>query len=295
MRHTIFLVLLSLVNGCCDNPAFAQTIVSTSQSPQIISAWSSGGSGSDTPKVYSGTPKVTPKVDPIERVPVSVPVAPAAPSEWPEDVTVELWSADWCGLCPAVKASLKELQANVVIHEAQYDQNTKKFTGAAAARHISALPYMIFMRDGEDISRFAGNASSDTILAAAKRAAATSTQTAAEPQRKEVVSSQGQQSGSISYRSVSRPRWNVEGNWNPSREYVLQHLRNNSNHRGKFWQSWPLESWTRGQLLALHDDDHVGRVQSTTSSSPSVLVSQPVQFRSYSPIVRRSYCPTCPR
>jgi len=65
----------------------------------------------------------------------------------------------------------------------------------------------------------------------------------------------------VSYRSQWPPVWSVNGNRNPSRSYLLSHLRSNANHRGKFWQSWPLESWTREQLAALHDDDHVGRVR----------------------------------
>jgi len=62
------------------------------------------------------------------------------------------------------------------------------------------------------------------------------------------------------YRSQWPPRWTIDGNRQPSRQQYLSHLRNNSNHRGKAWQSYPLESWSREQLAALHDDDHVGRV-----------------------------------
>ena len=62
------------------------------------------------------------------------------------------------------------------------------------------------------------------------------------------------------YRSQWPPQWTIDGDRQPSRQKYLTHLRGNSNHRGKFWQSYPLESWTREQLAALHDDDHVNRV-----------------------------------
>jgi hypothetical protein len=63
-----------------------------------------------------------------------------------------------------------------------------------------------------------------------------------------------------SYRSVWPPKWDVLGNKLPTREYLLSHLRNHENHKGKHWQKWYLESWKRDQLAALHDDDHTDNV-----------------------------------
>lgn len=113
---------------------------------------------------------------------------------------------------------------------------------------------------------------------------------------------------SLQYRAQWPPQWNVEGHWNASREYYLSHLRSHPNHRGKFWQAYPLESWSREQLAALHDDDHNGRVQRLDGSAAAVrqpimtTVSQPVYRQVMSqPSVRRSSrtlrmrsCPTCP-
>lgn len=99
---------------------------------------------------------------------------------------------------------------------------------------------------------------------------------------------------SPAYRSQWPPRWNVEGVWNGSRDFYLRHLRTNPNHRNKFWQSWPLETWSREQLAALHDDDHVGRVRRTiTVPTGYQTVSRPV----YRSVVRSSSsCPNgrCP-
>lgn len=109
---------------------------------------------------------------------------------------------------------------------------------------------------------------------------------------------------SLQYRSQWPPMWNVEGKWNASRDFYLSHLRNHPNHRGKFWQAYPLETWSREQLAALHDDDHNGRVarldgttsiarQSimTTARQPAARSSMPI--RRSSPLRMRS-CPTCP-
>jgi len=106
------------------------------------------------------------------------------------------------------------------------------------------------------------------------------------------------------YRSQWPPTWNVNGDWNASREKYLNHLRNNANHKGKFWQSYPLETWTRGQLAALHDDDHVHRVRRldvypvSPESSGSGVTYQSVSKKQAAPLVLRQQagCPNgqCP-
>ena len=63
-----------------------------------------------------------------------------------------------------------------------------------------------------------------------------------------------------SYRSEWPPRWTLNGDRSPSKGKLLNHLRNDSQHRGKHWQEWYLESWSREQLSALHSDDHNNRV-----------------------------------
>lgn len=63
------------------------------------------------------------------------------------------------------------------------------------------------------------------------------------------------------YREKSTASWRPDGgrdNW--THETLLSHLRNGSQHKGKAWQSWPLELLTFGQLIAIHDDDHEGKI-----------------------------------
>ena len=65
--------------------------------------------------------------------------------------------------------------------------------------------------------------------------------------------------------------WSVDGKWSASKSYLLSHLRNNRNHRGKFFQRHKLESWSYAELQSLHSDDHEGVRRSKTSvTKPSV-------------------------
>ena len=48
--------------------------------------------------------------------------------------------------------------------------------------------------------------------------------------------------------------WSVEGNFNPSRDYVIQHLR--SVHGGYLQANWNIETWSQEELLSAHDDIH---------------------------------------
>lgn len=57
-------------------------------------------------------------------------------------------------------------------------------------------------------------------------------------------------------------RVQVNGTNTPRRDWLLSHLRGGgsggANHGGDFYQSWPLESLTTGQLATIHDRDHFG-------------------------------------
>ena len=58
----------------------------------------------------------------------------------------------------------------------------------------------------------------------------------------------------------------------PSKEAILNHLRRGKPHQGKHWQAWHLESWSKEQLYALHDDDH-DDVVPTFNESPAVTAT----------------------
>lgn len=49
--------------------------------------------------------------------------------------------------------------------------------------------------------------------------------------------------------------WSVEGDWHPSREKVLTHLRG-PNHAQQLKPIWKLEVWSREELRSLHDNLH---------------------------------------
>lgn len=83
-----------------------------------------------------------------------------------------------------------------------------------------------------------------------------------------------------SYRKQWPPKWDVTGIKLPTKAQLLSHLRDNSNHSGKHWQAWHLESWDRDQLAALHDDDHEGVVPTYEEESSIVAtVTEPLSLR----------------
>ena len=48
--------------------------------------------------------------------------------------------------------------------------------------------------------------------------------------------------------------WSVDGNWNPSRELLIQHLR--TTHGNQLLATWNIETWSREELRSVHDDIH---------------------------------------
>ena len=62
------------------------------------------------------------------------------------------------------------------------------------------------------------------------------------------------------YRKEWPPAYDIDGDKSPSKSKLLRYLRDGTQHQGKQWQAWYLESWQVEQLAALHSDDHNGRV-----------------------------------
>ena len=52
----------------------------------------------------------------------------------------------------------------------------------------------------------------------------------------------------------------LDGTSTPTKEAMIRHLRSGGPHADKHWQAWHLESWSKEQLVALHEDDHNGTV-----------------------------------
>ncbi|HEV2970739.1 MAG TPA: hypothetical protein VGY55_12280 [Pirellulales bacterium] len=61
--------------------------------------------------------------------------------------------------------------------------------------------------------------------------------------------------------------WSVEGDWNPTRDRVIEHLRG-PNHLSELEPQWHIDSWSYEELRSLHDDLHE-RYDTYTSSSSS--------------------------
>lgn len=65
--------------------------------------------------------------------------------------------------------------------------------------------------------------------------------------------------------------WSVEGDFNPTRETVIAHLRG-SNHAHQLQPDWKIEEWSVEELRSLHDDLHEregGGVVSTGFGPPA--------------------------
>lgn len=77
------------------------------------------------------------------------------------------------------------------------------------------------------------------------------------------------------YRTATEMKVTLNDSSRPAKSAILGHLRTGGPHQGKHWQQWNLESWAVGQLYALHDDDHAGKVPTFEPESTSqAVVSQ---------------------
>jgi hypothetical protein len=62
--------------------------------------------------------------------------------------------------------------------------------------------------------------------------------------------------------------WSVEGDWNPTQERLIGHLRG-PNHGHQITASWAIEVWSYEELRSLHDDLHEREMASGTTTVAS--------------------------
>ena len=77
--------------------------------------------------------------------------------------------------------------------------------------------------------------------------------------------------------------WSVEGDWNPTRDKVISHLRG-PNHSWQLTVAWKIDDWSLEELRSLHDDLHErydtgGSSGSQSSGSNSSDYSRPKSLR----------------
>lgn len=104
----------------------------------------------------------------------------------------------------------------------------------------------------------------------------------------------------VAYYPTHPVRWNVNGHWNYSREYIIEHLMQGE-HRGKFSREW-LEALSMKELQSAHDDDHENRVKWEYVGKPTFKTPDSVPIRrtvKTTPVKTRKVenCPdgNCPR
>lgn len=77
--------------------------------------------------------------------------------------------------------------------------------------------------------------------------------------------------------------WSVEGDWNPTHDKVIAHLRG-PNHYWQLAAAWKIDDWSLEELRSLHDDLHErydtgGSSSSQSSSSGGADYSRPKSLR----------------
>lgn len=72
--------------------------------------------------------------------------------------------------------------------------------------------------------------------------------------------------------------WSFEGEWLPTRETVIEHLRGD-HHLDDIPQSWKIETWSFEELRSLHDDVHEAELardeKALEESTPSTKLQKP--------------------
>jgi hypothetical protein len=107
--------------------------------------------------------------------------------------------------------------------------------------------------------------------------------------KKTAVSTVAPSGGVEPWRSIPETwpaRVPISGTTTPSKELLVWHLRGGGtgggNHVNDYYQDWPLESMTTGQLVTLHDSDHPVPVQSVPYQQP-IMQASPVRATSRAP------------
>jgi hypothetical protein len=76
--------------------------------------------------------------------------------------------------------------------------------------------------------------------------------------------------------------WSVEGDWSPTRDKVITHLRG-PNHLAQLIPTWHIDDWSLEELRSLHDDLHekydTGTYSSSRSSNSSSPASDYLRFK----------------
>jgi hypothetical protein len=76
--------------------------------------------------------------------------------------------------------------------------------------------------------------------------------------------------------------WSIEGDWNPSKDKLVGHLRG-PNHGHQIAASWTIEVWSYEELRSLHDDLHERELASGTTVASESVGSSYYYPRSQSP------------
>lgn len=80
-----------------------------------------------------------------------------------------------------------------------------------------------------------------------------------------------------SYRTQWPMKSSLNGTHTPTKTALLNHLRKDGPHQNKQWASWHIESWSKEQLAALHDDDHDNTVPNYVETPTEELLTADIE------------------
>lgn len=197
----------------------------------------SGGHGSI---VMSGRAK-TNASQPVEPLFSEVKPAPKPKPEGPlpDGWSVQMWSSASCGPCQSwIANELPKLAPLVTVFSASANRSEARRLG------VQAYPTIMLVDSANMIrTRWRGYVSAETIQQKAHELAGDA--------KAQVVR----------YQRKSTQRWNVNGDWSPTRDEVISHLLKAHPRAAATFTLTQLHELPLGDLIAIHDDAHNGAFQ----------------------------------
>ena len=159
------------------------------------------------------------------------------------------FTAKWCGPCLTQDSELAKLPDGIQIRRIDIDANR----AAARAAKVGSIPdtrliyrndagKWVQILDGRTRQKWVGVVTSDRILAEIEKR-----------------SDSGQATDPADVPKTVTQRWSVNGNFNASRSYLIQHLSGGNHGHSRE----TLETMTIDELIRLHDTDHESKQSRT--------------------------------
>lgn len=179
--------------------------------------------------------------------------------KWPSSLRVVYWYGTPCPLCETMTPVLDLLKdADVELREIEVfhvdDEGSTVFSEDAVKFNVRRAPTLDICKGSTVVKRFDGVCTIEDIADFLEEYKMDSIVSSCSPSKTESVSP---------YSSIVRnpgPRWNWNGDWNPSEEYAQNHLLEA--------HGIDASGLSLSEMEALHDNAHNGTLNTVTYSSP---------------------------